>query len=211
MKLIAFRMSDDEKARLEQMAEARKVTVSRALREGALLYLKDTHGSLHRALGGDTTFHGLRRDKIGRTLTASSEPTKGEARAVASMRTSVQTRGLGAIREAWDRREDARVVLAALGQWLDLVGEVYVSSGDQMGWEWFLRDYCVGYTEPQAREGLCKAVQGALIREPTIDIGAVLQSLDGGMTRLLRDAERQYLVRRAILASWKGLARRVAE
>jgi hypothetical protein len=209
MKLITLRISEDEKARLEHLAEAQDVTVSRALREGALLYLSDARGRLHRVLGGDTTFHGVRRDKIGRTLTEASEPTKSEVAVVAGMRTALQGRALGAIRDAWDRGEDPSVVLAALGQWLDLVGEVYVSSPDETGWDWFLRDYCVGYSDPEVRRGLRSAVRGALIREPSVEVGAVIESLDGGMTRLLRDAERQSLVRRAILATWKVLARRL--
>jgi len=211
MKLITLRISEDEKARLEQLAEGIDVTVSRALREGARLYLTEQRGRLHKALGGETTFHDVRRDKSGRTLTPASEPTKGEVATVREMRRQLQDRGLGAIREAWDQGADARVVLAAIGQWLDLVGEVYVASGDEVGWDWFLRDYCGGYGDGAAREELKRQIRAALLGEPSVDVGALLDTLDGGMTRLLRDAERQYLVRRAILATWKVMDERLTE
>ena len=41
MKVIALRLDPDEKARLEQLAAERHVTLSHALREGARLYLDD--------------------------------------------------------------------------------------------------------------------------------------------------------------------------
>jgi Ribbon-helix-helix protein, copG family len=210
MKLITLRISEEEKARLDQLAEAGDVTVSRALREGALLYLTEARGRLHQVLGGDTTFHGVRRDKLGRTLTEASEPTRNEREVVQVMRGELQDRALGAIREAWDTGADPRVVLAALGHWLDLVGEVYVASSDETGWAWFLRDYCSGYAEPSSRDALKAEIRGALLREPSVDVRGLLDSLDAGMTRLLRDAERQFLVRRAVLATWKVLVRRVA-
>ena len=39
MKLIALRLDEDEKRRLEQLARDRNVTLSHALREGARIYL----------------------------------------------------------------------------------------------------------------------------------------------------------------------------
>jgi hypothetical protein len=211
MKLITLRISEDEKARLEQLAEAGDITLSRALREGARLYLTERRGKLHQALGGETTFHGIRRDKSGRTLTPASDPTKGEAAAVRALRHEMQGRALRAIREAWDQGADGSVVLAATGHWLDLIGELYVSSPDETGWDWFLRDYCGGFDDPAVRAKLREQIRGALVSEPSLDVAALLDTLDGGMTRLLRDAERQYLVRRAILATWKVMAERLGQ
>jgi hypothetical protein len=149
----------------------------------------------------------VRRDKAGRTLTPSSEPTKGELATVRSLRRGLQGHAFGAIRDAWDRAADPAVVLAAVGQWLDLVGQVYVASPDEIGWSWFLRDYCPGYEHVAARDALREQIRTSLFREPEIDVTSLLHALDGGMTRLLRDAERQYLVRRVILAQWKVLDR----
>src|SRR4051794_27449135 len=97
MKLISLRMSEEEKARLEQLAEAGGMTVSRALRDGALLYLTEQRGHLHRARGGDTTFFGVRRDSLGRTLTEATKATKREQELVESMRRELQEGALGAI------------------------------------------------------------------------------------------------------------------
>ena len=66
MKLITLRIDPEEKARLDQLAEQGNITLSRALREGAALYLSDVHGKLHRARGGEATFFGVRRDRSGR-------------------------------------------------------------------------------------------------------------------------------------------------
>jgi len=41
MKLLTLRLDPDEKARLEQIAAERHVTLSYALREGARLYLEE--------------------------------------------------------------------------------------------------------------------------------------------------------------------------
>jgi len=211
MKLIALRISEEDKARLEQLAEGGDMTVSRALREGARLYLTEQRGKLHQALGGETTFHGLRRDKAGRTLTPATESTKGEAATVRSLRRGLHERALASIREAWDQGADAGVILAAIGHWLDLVGHVYVASPDEIGWSWFLRDYCPGYEDTGARKALREQIRTSLLLEPQVDVGALLHTLDGGMTRFLRDAERQYLVRRAVLAQWKMLEEGAAE
>src|SRR5438876_7871440 len=102
MKIITLRIDEEEKARLEQLAEAGDVTLSRALREGAALYLKDFHGRIHRAKGGDATWHGIRRDKNGRPLTKRSDPTSGELRRATSLRAALYDKGLLSIREAWE-------------------------------------------------------------------------------------------------------------
>lgn len=41
MKIVAMRLDADEKARLEQLARERNITLSYAIREGLKLYLSD--------------------------------------------------------------------------------------------------------------------------------------------------------------------------
>jgi hypothetical protein len=211
MKLITLRIDEEEKARLEQMAEAGDVTLSRALREGAALYLSDRRAKVHRAKGGDSTFHGVRRDELGRVLNKPSKPTAGERATVRSLRLALHENGLGSIRHAWDSGVDAAVVLAALGQWLSLVGEVYVSNPTDIGQTWFLRDYCPQYAESQAADGLCRHIKGALFETPMLDVGALLDAMSSGVVRLLEDAEHQELVRRAVLPTWRVLERSLSE
>src|SRR5260221_8330588 len=145
MKIITLRISEDEKARLEHLAERGDVTLSRALREGAALYLGDLHGRLHAVRGGRTTFHGLRRDKGGATLTPGSEPAANERATVERARVALSA-GLDRIRESWLAEEAEAVVLAALRTWLSLVGETYCGNERFIGWRWLFRDYCPGYT-----------------------------------------------------------------
>src|SRR6476660_10390169 len=120
MKIISLRIDEEEKARLEQLAEAGDVTLSRAFREGAALYLKDFQGRLHRARGGDATWWGLRRDKQGRPLSKRSDPTPSAAKRSMSLRTALYDRGLLSIREAWESGAKPATVLSALAHWLDL-------------------------------------------------------------------------------------------
>src|ERR1041385_4985574 len=86
MKLIALRIDEEEKARLEQLAEERDVTLSRALREGAALYLSELREKAHKARGGEATFLGVRRDKDGRRLNKASKPTGGELASIGHLR-----------------------------------------------------------------------------------------------------------------------------
>ena len=205
MKLITLRISEEEKARLEQLAEARNVTLSRALREGAALYLGDVRERVHRARGGQTTFLGLRRDKSGRTLDAPSAPTAGERRRVESLRATLHTRGLGAIRDAWGRGEKPGVVLAAIAHWLGFVGRVYGRSASESGWDWFLRDYCPEYADEGKRAELRREARRGLVRGTNINVGPVIEALDCGFAKFLDDVERQELVRRAVLPAWTTL------
>jgi predicted transcriptional regulator len=211
MKIITLRIDEEEKARLEQLAEAGDITLSRALREGAALYLREVQGKVHRAKGGEATFHGLRRAKDGRVLSKRSDPTAGEARRAASLRRALYERALLGIREAWEAGEKPAVVLAAIGAWLGLAGEVYVAHPGETGWDWFLRDYCEGYTDPSDSEALRTEIRGALVRGTNVNVGVVLASLEAGFMRLLDDAEHQALVRRAVLPTWTVLERRLAE
>jgi hypothetical protein len=207
MKLIALRIDEEQKARLEQLAEERDVTLSRAFREGATLYLSELREKAHKALGRDVTFLGLRRDEEGRTLDKPSKPTSGEQKRAAELAQALQARGLGRIRDAWEAGASAPVVLSALGQWLSVVGRLYVSNAGEVGWDWFLRDYCPGYETPEASEALRRAVRCAPVSEPNLDVRSVFESLSAGCARLLEDAETQELVRRAILPAWVVVAR----
>jgi hypothetical protein len=206
MKLVALRIDEEQKARLEQLAEERDVTLSRAFREGALLYLSELREKAHQARGRDVTFLGVRRDEGGRTLNKPSKPTMGELKRVDELGTAMR-QGLGQIRAAWDAGASAAVVLAALGQWLSLVGGIYVSNPGEVGWDWFLRDYCPGYETPEASEDLRRVIRSALVSEPNIDLRIVLDSVSAGSARLLQDAETQDLVRRAVLPAWVVFAR----
>ena len=203
MKIITLRISEDEKARLEQLAERGDVTLSRALREGAALYLKDVHGKVHAARGGRTTFHGVRRDRAGRPLGSPSQPTKRERSLLLSLRQTLYVSALGAIRDAWLAEDDPRVIHGALGQWLNLLGELYGSNAGFLGWSWFVKDYCPGYAEAESREELQRLTRAGLVVEQESDLTGVLEALDEGMQRFLADAEAQELVRRAVLPVWQ--------
>ena len=209
MKLITLRIDEEEKARLEQLAERGNVTLSRALREGAGLYFAERQAKSHRGRGGEATFHGVRRDPSGRPITKPSKPTPTETKRLRSLRKGLYEQGLGAIRAAWDDGVDAAVVLGAVGQWLSLVGRVYVSNGDETGWDWFLRDYC-GYDDETASQAARDGIRGALIRPGQVDVPAFLDRLDAGFRRFLNEAEHQELVRRAVLPTWHVLQDSVA-
>jgi hypothetical protein len=209
MKIITLRIDEEEKARLEQLAERGNVTLSRALREGAALYLGDLHGRLHAARGGRTTFHGVRRNARGATVTASSKPTLNEQATVERARAALNT-GLDRIRETWLADEDEGVVLAALRTWLSLVGEAYCGNDSFIGWSWFLKDYCPGYENESARNALNAATRAALAREAAVDVGEILEALSVGLTSMLADAEGQERVRRAVLPTWRVLERELS-
>jgi hypothetical protein len=202
MKLIALRIDEEEKARLEQLAEARDVTLSRALREGAALYLSERQAKSHVAKGGDATFLGIRRDAQGRNINKSSRPTKGELTRIRSLRAALQETALDGIGIAWAKSADPSVVIAAVGQWLSLVGRLYVANESEIGWQWFLRDYCAPYDQPDAAKRLCAQIRGSLLSAPELNVGAVLDTLEHGIARLLSDCEEQELVRRSVLPAW---------
>lgn len=210
MKLIAVRIDEEEKARLEQLAEERDVTLSRALREGAALYLSELREKAHKARGGEATFLGVRRGKDGRRLNTPSKPTRGERDGVRRLRETLYDRGFKSMRAAWESGTSSMVVLSALGQWLSIVGLLYAANGGEIGWDWFLRDYCSGYSSPKASAELRRTIRGAHIDEAAVDVGAVLDSVGTGFLRLLDDAESQDLVRRQILPAWHVFERGLA-
>jgi hypothetical protein len=203
MKLITLRISEEEKARLEHLAERGNVTLSRALREGAALFLSDAHGKVHAARGGRTTFHGVRRNQEGIPLTSPSKPTKRERALLVSLTRALHDSALGAIRDAWLAEGDARIVLGALSQWLNLIGELYASNAGYIGWSWFVKDYCPGYSTPAARDELSRLAHAGLVTGYEDDLTAILEALDEGMERFLRDVEQQDRVRRAVLPVWQ--------
>ena len=211
MKLIALRIDEEEKARLEQLAEERNVTLSRALREGAALYLSDRRARAHRAKGGESTFLGIRRDAQGRVLNKPSKPTAGELAAVHSLRAALQYTGLASIRVAWDRGTEPGVVLGALGQWLSLVGRVYVSNPSDVGWSWFIKDYCAPDMDADAIATLCRQVGSGLFTVPAIDLAVLLDTMNVGLERFLEDAEHQESVRREVLPVWRVMEHESAQ
>lgn len=180
---------------------------SSPFREGAVLYLNELREKAHKARGGDVTFLGIRRDEAGRTLEKPSKPTAGERERLRRMAEGLQDRGLGEIRAAWEAGTSSRVVLAALGQWLSLVGQLYVSNAGEVGWDWFLRDYCPGYETPGASAELRRMIRASLVTESPVDLRVILDSLSAGCMRLLHDTETQNAVRRTVLPAWVVLDR----
>jgi hypothetical protein len=209
MKIITLRIDEEEKARLEQLAEAGDITLSRALREGAALYLRELQGRAHRARGGEATWYGIQRDKQGRARTKRTDPTPTAEKRAARMRAALYDRAFLRIREAWEGGAKPAVVLSALAQWLDLVGQVYVGQSNDIGWSWFLRDYCPGYDEPDVRDALRRELEGSLAYGATVNVPAVLDAMESGFLRLADDAAHQEDVRRAVLPAWEVLERRL--
>lgn len=209
MKIITLRIGEEEKARLEQLAERGNVTLSRALREGAALYLDDLQGRLHAARGGRTTLHSVRRDKQGAAVSAASTPTAREAASARRLRLALAD-GLARIRDSWLADADERVTLAALRTWLGLIGRAYAGDETYIGWSWFLKDYCPGYGEKATRDALDAATRGALIKGPTLDLDSVFEDLKAGLAAMVGDAEAQELVRRAVLPNWNVVERELS-
>ena len=207
MKIITLRIDEEEKARLEQLAERGNLTLSRALREGAALYLNDLHGKLHAARGGRTTLHGVRRDRQGVPVTPPTEATRKERALLSSLQAALIEGGLVPIRAAWLEDADSRVVLGALAHWLSVVGELYGHDDGFLGWSWFVRDYCPGYTDAEDRERLRAVVMGGAFGQSNVDLGPIFDALTAGTERLLVDAEHQELVRRSVLPAWSVMGR----
>ena len=210
MKIITLRIDAEEKARLDQLAEAGDVTLSRALREGAALYLTDLQGRLGRARGRDVTWLGIRRDSSGKPTNARSKPTARQTTLIETLRAKLYDDGLQLIRTAWAEGTDPRVALASLAQWLSVVSQIYASDSGEIGWSWFLRDYGGPFADSEASTVLRRALRAAILREPTVNIAAVLDAFDEGFQRFLTDVESQNLVRRAVLPAWEVLERELA-
>jgi hypothetical protein len=201
MKIITLRIDEEEKARLEQLAQRGNITLSRALREGAALYLGDLQGRIHAARGGRTSFHGVRRNRAGAPVTEASEPTRQERAGIESLALSL-TKGLARVRDAWLAEEDTGVVLAAVGSWLSLVAQLYCGNESFVGWSWFLKDYCPGFQDSAHRERAHAVIRTALIRDDGFDIEGLLESLQAGLDAMLHEVQSQDRVRRAVLPSW---------
>jgi hypothetical protein len=207
MKLIALRIDEQEKARLEQLAEERDVTLSRALREGAAMYLSDLRAKGHKAKGGNVTFLGIRRDANGRALNEASPPTKGQRARMAALRGALLDEGIDRIRGSWGDGSDASVALGAAGQWLSVLGHLYVSNASEVGWQHFMRDYCPLQSTPGGAAEAARQIRTAFVRTPDVDVTSLLDSLRAGFVRLLDDLEHQELVRHAVLPAWQVLER----
>lgn len=210
MKIITLRIDPEEKARLEHLAEAGDITLSRALREGASVYLSDLQSKIGRARGQNVTWHGIKRDAAGKVVTATSKPTARQAAQVASLRAKVYEDGLRSIRRAWDIHGDARLTLAATAQWLSIVGQLYVSESGEIGWSWFLRDHGGPFSDADASTVLRRELRAAVLRQPMVSVSAVLDALDAGFLAFLHDVESQNLVRRAVLPAWQVLEQELA-
>jgi hypothetical protein len=205
MKLITLRIDPEEKARLDQLAEVGDVTLSRALREGAALYLTDLQGKMGRARGKDVTWHGIRRDANGVPRNPTSLPTSRQKELIESLRAKLHQGGLQPIKEAWSAGCGARVALAGLAQWLSVVGELYAGSAGEIGWSWFLRDYGGTFAGTEEASVLRRELRAAVMREATVSVDAAIDALDSAFQRLLIDIETQNLVRRAVLPAWEIL------
>lgn len=208
MKIITVRIDEEEKARLEHLAERSNVTLSRALREGAALYLGDLLERRDAPREARTTVGTVRRDKSG-AADSTSTPSAGE-RAMAGRLQAALGNGLSRVRDSWLADDDERVVLAALRNWLSLVGRIYARDETYAGWSWFLEDYCPGYDEKPARDALEKVTRAALVKDAETDVGALIEPLRAGLEALLSDIRTQEPVRRAVLAAWKLLEQDLA-
>jgi hypothetical protein len=205
MKIITLRIDEEEKARLERLAESGNVTLSRALREGAALYLSDVQAKVHRARGGDATFLGVRRDNAGRPVNATSAATSTELKLLGRLRAHMYDGGFQSLRRSLDQGTDPGVVLAGLGHWLDMVGKLYAADRSEIGWSWFVKDYCPGYSHEGAVAPLRRLIHSSLVADIDANIAGILDAIDAGFRRLLDDVEKLELVRRAVLPAWQVL------
>ena len=200
MKLVALRMNEEEKARLEQLASERHVTLSTALREGAKLYLEDARGGVHRSKGEPITWLGVRRRKDGRAVDAPHPPTAREATLIRAVHAGLGERGLRSIRESWDAGTSPSVIAAAISQWLQVVGTLYCRQASR--WDVFLIDYAEEYGDFEAvgrlRRELVHALTDGVVLNPT----TVLDSLSKALDWLIRDLNDHEAVRRNVLTSW---------
>jgi hypothetical protein len=199
MKLIALRMDEEEKARLEHLASERDVSLSVALREGARLYLGDVKVNLHRRKGEPVTWHGVRRRKDG---TSVDEPKPATSRQVAQIRAlekALVERGLGSIRRSWDAGASPAVIVAAIGQWLRVIGQMYTQEPTR--WDLMLVDYVEGF-DVEAVPDLRRDFEHALTDGVVVNPGELLDTLEAATKRLVQDLYDHEEVRRSVLISW---------
>src|SRR5205823_3964471 len=104
-----------------------------------------------------------------------------------------------------DEGTDPGVVLAGLGHWLDVVGKLYADDRSEVGWSWFVKDYCPGYSDQGAVSPLRGLVRKSLISDSNGNVAGILDAIDAGFRRLLDDVEKLELVRRAVLPAWQVL------
>jgi hypothetical protein len=97
------------------------------------------------------------------------------------------------------------VVLAGLGHWLDVVGKLYAADRSEIGWSWFVKDYCPGYSDEGAVSPLRRLVRNSLVGDVDGNVAEILDAIDAGFRRLLDDVEKLELVRRAVLPAWQVL------
>jgi hypothetical protein len=134
-----------------------------------------------------------------------SVATSKEFKQLGKLRSHMYDGGLQSLRRSLDVGADAGVVLAGLGHWLDIVGKLYAAERSEIGWSWFVKDYCPGYSEDGAGGELRRLVRNSLVGDTEGNLAAILDAIDAGFRRLLDDVEKLELVRRAVLPAWQVL------
>lgn len=205
MKLITLRIDEEEKARLEQLAEENSVTLSRVLREGARLWFGDAREKVHRARGMPATQLGLRRRKDGSALEDKVAPTPAEADRIARLRKALYERGVASLREAATTDAPPAVLLAGAAEWLRLVSRIYAGHESAKVWDWFVGDYCRPFAETERFEQLRRDLTVGLVSGVTLNPRVVIEALDEAFLWLLDDLEGHDVVRRGVLPRWQLL------
>lgn len=205
MKLITLRIDEEEKARLEQLAEENNVTLSRVLREGARLWFGDVREKVHRAKGMPATELGVRRRKDGSTLDAPVPPTPAQVERIARFRKALYDRGIASLRDASTTDAPPAVLLAAAAEWLRLVSRVYAGHESSRVWDWFIGDYCRPFAEPDRFEQLRHDLTVGLVSGVTLNPRVVIEALDEAFLWLLADLEGHEVVRLGVLPRWQLL------
>lgn len=199
MKLIALRMDEDEKARLEHLASERDISLSMALREGARLYLGDVKVNLHRLKGEPVTWHGVRRRKDGTSVDEPKPATSRQAAQIRALEKALVERGLGSIRRSWDGGASPAVIVAAIGQWLRVAGLLYTLEPTR--WDLMLVDYAEDF-DAEAVPDLRRELETALTDGVVLNPGELLDMLEAAAKRLVQDLYDHEDVRRSVLISW---------
>jgi hypothetical protein len=205
MKLITLRIDEEEKVRLEQLAEANNVTLSRVLREGARLWFGDVRERVHRAKGMPATQLGVRRRKDGAALDKAVPPTPAQAERIARFRKALYDRGIASLREATTTDAPPAVLLAGAAEWLRLVSQVYAGHESSKVWDWFVGDYCRPFAEPERFEQLRRDLTVGLVSGVTLNPRVVVEALDEAFLWLLDDLEAHEVVRLGVLPRWQVL------
>lgn len=205
MKLITLRIDEEEKARLDQLAEEHEVTLSRVLREGARLWFGDVKEKVHRAKGMPATQLGLRRRKDGRAIDAPTAPTPGQAERIARLRKALYDRGIASLREAAATDVPPAVLLASAAEWLRLVSRIYAGHESSRVWDWFVGDYCRPFAEPEKFDQLRRDLTVGLLAGVSLNPRVVIEVFDEAFLWLLEDLEGHEVVRLGVLPRWQVL------